>query len=104
MHNAGPGASGGPGNRRDAFHPGTARIVTRVRALAELIDAGDPAWAYAAELIAGSVVPIEVLAPDRAQCEACLHQLQVSTRSDLGSVALNTGGVLVDLGFRASGL
>lgn len=81
------------------FTRGTACSVTRVRALAELIAADDPAWAHTAELIAESVVPVEVLPPDRAQCEACLHQLQVSTRSALGSVALNTGGMLVDHGW-----
>lgn len=70
-----------------------------MRALAELADVDDPCWAYTAELIAGSLVPVEVLAPDRAQCEACLHQLQVTARSALGSVALNTGGMLVDHGW-----
>ena len=47
-------------------------------------------------MIAQSPVPVEVLPPDRAQCEACLHQLQVTARSALGTVALNTGGILVD--------
>ncbi len=75
-----------------------AGIVTRVRALAELTDVDDPCWAYIAELIAGSLVPVEVLAPDLSQCEACLHQLQVTARSALGSVVLNTGGMLVDHG------
>ena len=70
-----------------------------MRALAELIDVDDPCWVWTAELIAGSLVPVKVLPPDQAQFEACLHQLQASTRSALGSVALKTGGMLVDHGW-----
>ena len=72
--------------------------VARVRPLAELT-AGDPAWGQVTGLIAQSPVPVEVLAPDRAQCEASLRQLQVTVRSALGAVALNTGGMLVDHGW-----
>ena len=47
-------------------------------------------------MIAQSPVPVEVLPPDRAQCGASSRQLQVTVRSALGAVALNTGGMLVD--------
>jgi hypothetical protein len=70
-----------------------------VRTLAELTDVEDPAWVDVAGLIAASPVPVEVLPADRPRCEASLYQLQVSARSTLGAVALNTGGLLVDHGW-----
>ena len=70
-----------------------------VRTLSELTDVDDPAWSYVAGLIGASPVPVEVLSPDRARCEASLRQLQVSARSALGAVALNTGGLLADHGW-----
>jgi hypothetical protein len=70
-----------------------------VRTLSELTDVEDPAWGYVAGLIAESPVPVEVLPADRLRCEVTLHQLQVSARSGLGAVALNTGGLLVDHGW-----
>jgi Protein of unknown function DUF2625 len=73
--------------------------VARVRTLAELTDVDDPGWADVTGMIAESRVHVEVLAPDRVQCEASLHQLQVTARSALGAVALNTGGMLVDHGW-----
>ena len=70
--------------------------VARVRPLTELTGAGDPAWGQVTGMIAQSPVPVEVLPPDRAQCGASSRQLQVTVRSALGAVALNTGGMLVD--------
>lgn len=73
--------------------------VAYVRTLAELTDVGDPGWTRFIELIAASPVSVEVVPPDQVQCEASLHQLQVTARSALGAVALNTGGLLVDHGW-----
>lgn len=67
-----------------------------MRTLAELTEAGDPAWGRVTGLLAQSPVPVEVLPPDRPQCEASLRQLQVTARSALGAIALNTGGMMVD--------
>ena len=69
-----------------------------MRALEELLDPREPAlplleaWASAADL------PIELLPPsaDRA---AVLHGLQVSTRSTLGAITYETGGILIDGGW-----
>lgn len=73
--------------------------VARVRALPELIDVDNPGWTHVTELIAESPVDVEVLPPDREQCEAALHQLQVTARSALGAVTLHTGGLLIDRGW-----
>lgn len=70
-----------------------------MRTLAELRDVADPAWPtlrHAIEQAAGRavVVPIE-----RQAGERCLHALQVTARSTLGALALETGGLLVDGGW-----
>jgi hypothetical protein len=70
-----------------------------VRTLSELTNVDDLGWPRVTEMIAASPVNVEVLPADRAWCEASLHQLQVTARSALGAVALNTGGLLVDHGW-----
>lgn len=58
----------------------------------------DPAWpTLRAELTSGT--NDIVILPPGADREACLVRLQVTTRSNLGAVAHETGGLLVDGGF-----
>ena len=59
----------------------------------------DPAWPTLRDAIERSrgrpvIVPVE-----RQAGERCLHALQVTARSTLGALALETGGLLVDLGW-----
>jgi hypothetical protein len=70
-----------------------------VRDLSELTGAEDSAWPRLAETVAGSPVDVQVLPADPAGCAATLLQLQVSTRSWLGAVTMNTGGLLADHGW-----
>lgn len=70
-----------------------------MRTLSELTDVDDPAWLQVRKLIAESPVTAEILPPDKATGEATLLQLQVTARSVLGAVTLNTGGLLVDHGW-----
>ena len=70
-----------------------------LKTLAELLATEDPAWPEVRQWIRDAVVPVEVLPPSHAAREAGLEWLQVTTRSALGAVAWETGGLLVDHGW-----
>lgn len=69
------------------------------RPLSELIS-DDPAWPELARAAAAAPNGVEMLpvVSDEQRC-ACLEALQMTTRSTLGAIAHETGGVLVDHGF-----
>jgi Protein of unknown function DUF2625 len=69
------------------------------RSLKELINTEDPGWPLVQEWIAEARNHVEVLDADRAQGEAVLLHLQVTTRSPIGAIALETGGLLIDHGW-----
>lgn len=65
----------------------------------DLINVEHAAWPALAEELSVAPVPVEVLPVDPAQGRACLYRIQVTARSRLGALALNTGGLLVDHGW-----
>jgi hypothetical protein len=67
--------------------------------MAELLTTDDPAWPVIREAIASSVHPVVVLPAGRPQRENTLLRLQVTARSGIGALALETGGMLVDHGW-----
>jgi hypothetical protein len=71
-----------------------------VKPLADLINPFESAWPAVQQWVAGARHHVEVLPPldDQARGEA-LYQTQVTTRSPLGSVIYETGGILVDHGW-----
>lgn len=66
-----------------------------MRSYDELISS-DPAWPEIADLVARAGDRVTVLPRTGAAARACLEGLQVSTRSALGAIAHETGGLLVD--------
>src|SRR5262245_31995312 len=59
----------------------------------------DPAWMFVREWIASASNQVEVLPardPDRSRA---LEQMQVTTRSPMGAVVYETGGLLIDGGW-----
>ncbi len=70
-----------------------------VRAVSELVNVGDSAWPSIQAAAAASVEPVVVLPVDRKDGEECLYRLQVTTRSALGALALNCGGIVVGHGW-----
>lgn len=70
-----------------------------MRSIDELVEAEPAAWPALVEELAGAPVLVEVLPVDPGQGRVCLHRLQVTARSRLGALALNTGGLLVDHGW-----
>jgi hypothetical protein len=72
-----------------------------MRTLEELIDTEDAALPLLKEWAAEASHPFEILEPAKAtsERERTLLALQVSTRSTLGAVAYDTGGLLIDHGW-----
>jgi hypothetical protein len=70
-----------------------------VRDIAELVDVADPSWPWLVSDFDSSFTGYTVLEPDPDRCRATLHQLQVTARSPLGAITLNTGGILVHDGW-----
>jgi hypothetical protein len=69
------------------------------RSYAELLS-DDPAWpSLAKEAAAAPNGAVVLPAPGEAERQACLVALQMTTRSTLGALAHETGGVLVDHGY-----
>ena len=69
------------------------------RTLKDLINTLDPAWPLVQEWVTAARNNVEVLPSDRGRGEEVLLHLQVTTRSPLGAVALETGGILIDHGW-----
>src|SRR5512139_473442 len=57
------------------------------------------AWTEVSAAVTAAPYPVDVLPADPARAEACLAALGISTRSWLGAVVANTGGLLVDHGW-----
>ncbi|MGW4897254.1 DUF2625 family protein [Kitasatospora sp. NPDC004240] len=70
-----------------------------MRDIDELVRVDDPAWPELAGELATSAAPVEVLPADGDEGRRCLLQMQVTARSTLGALVLNTGGLLVDHGW-----
>ena len=65
-----------------------------MRDINELVEVAEPSWPWLVNDFAGSFTGHVVLDPDPERCRATLHQLQVTARSPLGAITLNTGGIL----------
>jgi hypothetical protein len=70
-----------------------------MRELNELIDQAEPAWPMVQAWISAANKPVEVLPRDPTRAAEALVKLQVSTRSVLGAVTWETGGMLIDSGW-----
>jgi hypothetical protein len=70
-----------------------------LRSLEELIDRTDPAWPIVRSWIDEATNRVEVLPPDLAVRDSALLSSQVTTRSPLGAVIYESGGLLVDHGW-----
>jgi hypothetical protein len=70
-----------------------------VRTLQELIDRDQTGWQSVKEWLAKATNQAVVLEADLRAREEALTRLQVTSRSPLGAIALETGGLLVDGGW-----
>ena len=69
-----------------------------MRTLNELLDSEDPAFPLIKQWASEADLPVELLPPSAGRDDVLLS-LQVSTRSPLGAIAYETGGILVDDGW-----
>ncbi|KZE82975.1 MAG: DUF2625 family protein [Flavobacterium sp.] len=71
-----------------------------MRTLEELINTEDPGLAVVKEWIQDAIRPVEILPQHSRQiAEEALLQLQITTRSPLGAIVYETGGLLIDNGW-----
>ena len=71
----------------------------KMRPVEQLIDKANTAWPFVKQQIDSGKNKIEVLAADSNTAKLALYQTQITTRSPLGAVIINTGGILVDDGW-----
>jgi hypothetical protein len=71
-----------------------------VKQLHELINQDDPGWPLVQQWMAEATNPVEALPPpDNAARGQALLDLQVTTRSPMGAIVYESGGILVDHGW-----
>lgn len=70
-----------------------------MRELQQLVDTAEPGIALVREWIKAGSNPVDVLSVERAAGETALLALQVTSRSPMGAIALETGGLLIDHGW-----
>ncbi|MTH15514.1 DUF2625 family protein [Flavobacterium sp. LC2016-01] len=65
----------------------------------ELIDTKDPGWTLVQDWIKTAKNKVEILPVDQIKAKDVLYKTQVTTRSSMGAVIFNTGGLLIDDGW-----
>jgi hypothetical protein len=70
-----------------------------MRTVEELIDINEPGWKIVSEWINTAKNKVEILKADSSKAIDALYKTQVSTRSPMGSIIYNTGGILIDNGW-----
>ncbi|MBC7862721.1 MAG: DUF2625 domain-containing protein [Bacteroidia bacterium] len=71
-----------------------------MKSVTELINTKEPAWTlFVQQWIKDAKNPVEVLPKDKAKADSSLYKSQVTTRSPMGAIIYETGGILVDSGW-----
>lgn len=70
-----------------------------MRSLEELINTKEPAWPIVKEWIGLAANKVEILPCDKLRAEAALVNAQVTTRSLMGAIIYETGGLLIEGGW-----
>ncbi|TPN84733.1 DUF2625 domain-containing protein [Aquimarina algicola] len=70
-----------------------------MKQLNELINHDEPGWELVSEWIKEAINKIQVLPKDKKSAELTLYNSQVTTRSPMGAIIYETGGILVDNGW-----
>jgi hypothetical protein len=65
----------------------------------ELIDTKDPGWPLVQDWIKTAKNKVEILPVDQTKAKDVLFKTQVTTRSPMGAIIFNTGGLLIDDGW-----
>lgn len=65
----------------------------------ELINENDSGWPFVIEWIKAAKNKVEILPADKQKAKEALYKTQVTTRSPMGSIVYETGGILIDNGW-----
>ncbi|MEZ5044116.1 MAG: DUF2625 domain-containing protein [Saprospiraceae bacterium] len=71
----------------------------KMRPLEELINTEEPGWELIEDWRKEAKNGIEILPKDSIQADSALYRTQVTTRSPMGAIIYETGGILVDNGW-----
>lgn len=71
----------------------------RMRSISELINKEEPGWKLVKDWIKEGTNRIEVLPKNKVLADSALYQTQVTTRSPMGAIIYETGGILIDGGW-----
>ncbi len=71
----------------------------KMRSIEELINKTEPGWVLVKQWIDSAKNKVEILPVDTLQAKESLYKTQVTTRSVMGAIVFNTGGLLVDDGW-----
>ena len=70
-----------------------------MKPLEELINTEEPGWDLVEDWLKEAKNEVEVLERNPMQADSALHRAQVTTRSPMGAIIYETGGILVDNGW-----
>lgn len=82
-----------------AFLNFVATAQRKMKEVEELIDKKDPGWVLVQDWIKTANNKVEVLPVDQIKANDVLYKTQVTTRSSMGAIIFNTGGILIDDGW-----
>ncbi|WP_405415295.1 DUF2625 domain-containing protein [Maribacter sp. Asnod1-A12] len=70
-----------------------------MKSINELINIEEPGWTLVTEWINDATNKVEILPKNEKEADNALYQTQVSTRSPMGAIIYETGGLLIDHGW-----
>lgn len=74
--------------------------TNKFRPLSELINTKEPAWTdFLKQMITDAKNHVEILPKDVEKADSALYKSQVTTRSPMGAIVYETGGLLIDHGW-----
>jgi hypothetical protein len=71
----------------------------KMRKVEELINETEPGWELVSEWISSAKNKIEILKVDNEKAKEALFKTQITTRSPMGAIVYQTGGILIDNGW-----
>ncbi len=73
--------------------------TNKLKSLDQLINKQEPAWDLVKQWIKEAKNSIQILPKDVLRADSALYQAQVTTRSPMGAIVYETGGILIDNGW-----
>jgi hypothetical protein len=71
----------------------------KMRTVEQLINRSDPGWPFVQQMLDSAKNKVEVLPVDTTKIREALYHTQVTTRTPMGAIIYESGGILVDGGW-----